>query len=140
MCIRDRARPALPSRSSSEEGPWTLYAKPSAPSSNSKRVITDAELIGTILSCDASAISSYRRNPFNRFDDPVPMRLADGPHPLLYDAQSEVVSRHEEVRRDSMAGFAGLAFLVCMIGFIPWGWYFFLRRLSELVAAVRGDR
>jgi len=135
-----RARPAPASAARPEAEPWTRYAQPSVPQPHSGSVLQDHEVFPTILSCEASEIAAYRKNQFNRFDDLVPKSLSDGPNSSLYSAQTEVMSSHQEVGRGLSGDNLVSAAMVFLIGLVPLAWYFFLRRLSELASAIRGDR
>lgn len=56
-----------------------------------------------------------------------------------HTVQAEVLKAYRAtVRTDTERRLEGLAWFMLILGCIPYSWYFFLRRLAEISAAVRG--
>ena len=64
---------------------------------------------------------------------------SDANAPLVRGIHGEVVEAHRAVTASKLLPVRQIAFVVFVLGALPWAWYFLLRRIAELRAAISGN-
>ncbi len=74
--------------------------------------------------------------------------IVEGRQPLFEDLipkcdtaiQTRIDKNRSEATANTFIGYCSIAFFILFVGLIPHAWYFFLRRLAEVAAAIRGKQ